>query len=133
MNKKKFVVLAILMVAIIVLSSAIFVACNKNETETPAEEPAAETKTIEPDADLLITNSNFKAIDTESTAYPRSITGWTGSKSSTSDYPTSVIAGAVNTNSDVYSQDASKWQDANKDLYAKLTKNNRYEIGRAHV
>ncbi|MBR4800766.1 MAG: hypothetical protein IK048_03775 [Clostridia bacterium] len=133
MNKKKFVVLAILMVAIIVLSSAIFVACNKNETETPAEEPAAETKTIEPDADLLITNSNFKAIDTESTAYPRSITGWTGSKSSTSDYPTSVIAGAVNTNSDVYSQDASKWQDANKDLYAKLTKNNRYADGDRNI
>ena len=127
MNKKKFVVLAIMMVALIVLSSALFVACNKNDSSANEEEtPSSETETIEPTEGLLISNSDFKVVSTTATDYPRTITDWTGAKSYNSDYASSVVAGAISLEQALYEASASKWKDEDKTLFDKLKAGGRY-------
>ena len=128
MNKKKLVVLAILMVAILVLSSVLFIACNKQNEETPADDSSSsETETIEETEGLLIKNSDFKVVSTSTDSYPRTITNWTGAKSySSSSYPSSVIAGAISVESSLYSANASKWQDESGALRTLLLAGDRY-------
>ena len=126
MNKKKFVFLAIVMVAVIVLSSVFFFACDKKAEETPAEEET-ETETIEATEGLLIANSDFKVVSTATEGYPRTITDWSGAKTySSGDYPSGVVAGAVSIDSALYSANKSAWDDSSDELYNLLTANGRY-------
>lgn len=129
MNKKKFLVLAILMVALIVLSSALFVACNKNsDAGTSSDTPSEESKTIEPTEGLLITNSDFKVVSTSTESYPRTITNWTGAKSySSASYPSTVVAGAISLEEALYAANASAWKDSDKALYQKLIAGEHYK------
>ena len=75
MNKKKIVILSLMLVAIIALSSALFVACNNDTPEADKN-----NTTITETEGLLIKNGDFKVIDTKATDYPRAITSWTGGK-----------------------------------------------------
>ncbi len=128
MNKKKFLVLAILMVALIVLSSALFVACNKKGADTSSDTPSEESKTIEPTEGLLISNSDFKVVSTSADSYPRTITDWTGAKSYPSaTYPSTVVAGAISLEEALYAANASSWKDSDKTLYAKLTAGDHFK------
>ncbi len=128
MNKKKFLVLAILMVALIVLSSALFVACNKNDAQTDSDTPSEESETIEPTEGLLIANSDFKVVSTDTESYPRTITSWSGAKTySSGSYESGVIAGAISLEEALYAANKSTWKDTDdKGLYAKLTAGGRY-------
>lgn len=122
MNKKKFAVLALLMIALVVLSSAMLVACNKDDDKT-----SDKTQTIEATKGLLISNGDFKVIDTASKTYPRSITSWTGSKSfSSGDYRDDVISGAISLKKDDYDANKSTWNDKDDVLYNKLVAGGRY-------
>lgn len=124
MNKKKFVVLALMMIALIVLSSCMFVACDKdsdNTTDTKKE-------TIEATKDLLISNGDFKVIDTTSDAYPRKITSWSGAKMySSGNYKDDVTAGAISLDKALYDANKSKWDDQNDELYNKLIAGGKYD------
>ncbi|MBQ9276142.1 MAG: hypothetical protein IJ226_00945, partial [Clostridia bacterium] len=128
MNKKKFLVLAILMVALLVLSSALFVACNKNDAQTDSDTPSEESETIEPTEGLLISNSDFKVVSTTTDSYPRTITDWSGAKTySSGSYESGVIAGAISLEQALYAANKSTWKDTDeKGLYAKLTAGGRY-------
>ena len=55
MNKKKIVILSLMLVAIIALSSALFVACNNDTTEADKN-----NTTITETEGLLIKNGDFK-------------------------------------------------------------------------
>ena len=92
MNKKKIVIVALMLVAVIALSSALCVACNN---DTPASGNG--DTTITETEGLLIKNSDFKVIDASATSYPRSITNWTGGKMySSGSYKDDVTAGVIN-------------------------------------
>ena len=77
MNKKKFAVLALMMIALVVLTSAMFVACNNNDDNNTTDDTQ---KTIEATKGLLVSNGDFKVVDTSVKTYPRTITSWTGGK-----------------------------------------------------
>ncbi len=123
MNKKKFVVLALLLVAVIALTSCMLVACN-DDNSTDNSTPTA---TIEATKDLLINNGDFKVVDTTVNTYPRSITSWTGSKMySSGDFRDDVIAGAISLEKALYDANKSSWNDDNDELYNKLTAGGKY-------
>lgn len=126
MNKKKLVFLAIMMVFIIVLSSALFVACDKNKGGTTPADEDEQTETVEPTEGLLISNSDFKVLGTTGD-YPLTISDWTGAKSySSGSYPTGVIAGGISLDSTLYSQNKSAWGDDDETIYNLLKANGRY-------
>lgn len=122
MNKKKFLVLALLMIAVIALTSCMLVACNTDE-----ETPSGTTETIEATKDLLISNGDFKVVGS-TTSYPSSITSWTGGKMySSGNYNDDVISGAISLDKTAYDQNKSKWDDDDDTLYNLLTANGRYD------
>lgn len=121
MNKKKFLVLALLMIAVIALTSCMLVACNTDE-DTDSDT----TETIEATEGLLISNGDFKVVGSTS-SYPSSITSWTGAKMySSGNYKSDVTSGAINLDKTVYDKNKSKWNDDDDTLYNLLTANGRY-------
>ena len=123
MNKKKFAVLALMMIALVVLTSAMFVACNKNDDNTTDDT----TKTIEATKGLLISNGDFKVVDTSVKTYPRTITNWTGGKTySSGNYKDDVTAGAISLDKALYDANKSKWNDDDNSLYDALVAGGRY-------
>lgn len=121
MNKKKFLVLALLMIAVIALTSCMLVACNTDE-DTDSDT----TETIEATEGLLISNGDFKVVGSTS-SYPSSITSWTGAKMySSGNYKSDVTSGAINLDKAVYDKNKSKWNDDDDTLYNLLTANGRY-------
>lgn len=122
MNKKKIVILSLMLVAIIALSSALFVACNN---DTPSDDK--NNTTITETEGLLIKNGDFKVIDTKATDYPRTITSWTGGKMySSGSYKDDVTAGVISLSKAVYDANKSKWNDSDDSLYNKLVAGGRY-------
>lgn len=123
MNKKKFAVLALLMIALVVLSSAMLVACNKDADNGNDDT----TKTIEATKGLLISNGDFKVVDTSVKTYPRTLTSWTGGKTySSGNYKDDVTAGAISLDKALYDANKSKWDDNDDTLYNKLIAGGRY-------
>lgn len=121
MNKKKFLVLALLMIAVIALTSCMLVACNTDE-DTDSDT----TETIEATEGLLISNGDFKVVGSTS-SYPSSITSWTGAKMySSGNYKSDVTSGAINLDKAVYDKNKSNWNDDDDALYNLLTANGRY-------
>lgn len=104
---------------LMVLSLTLLVACNN--AETPADNTDEEVK-IEATEGLLISNSDFKVVDTSSDAtYPLSITSWTGaSMYSSGSYPKGVIAGAISLEQALYTANASAWKDEDGTIYELL-------------
>lgn len=124
MNKKKFAVLALLMIALVVLSSAMLVACNKNGDNNDSDN---KTTTIEATKGLLISNGDFKVVDTSVKTYPRTLTSWTGGKTySSGNYKDDVTAGAISLDKALYDANKSKWNDNDDVLYNKLIAGGRY-------
>lgn len=124
MNKKKFAVLALLMIALVVLSSAMLVACNKNGDNNDSDN---KTTTIEATKGLLISNGDFKVVDTSVKTYPRTLTSWTGGKTySSGNYKDDVTAGAISLDKTLYDANKSKWNDNDDVLYNKLIAGGRY-------
>ena len=124
MNKKKFVVLALMMIAIIVLSSCMLVACNKDEDGNGS---TTDSTTYEETKDLLVKNGDFHVIDTASTAYPRSLTSWSGAKMySSGDYKSDVTAGVISLDKALYDANKSKWGD-DQDVLYNLLNDGRYD------
>lgn len=124
MNKKKFAVLALLMIALVVLSSAMLVACNKNSDNNDSDN---KTTTIEATKGLLISNGDFKVVDTSVKTYPRTLTSWTGGKTySSGNYKDDVTAGAISLDKALYDANKSKWNDNDDVLYNKLIAGGRY-------
>ena len=122
MNKKKIVILALMLVAVIALSSALFVACN-NDTPASGDGDTTITET----EGLLIKNSDFKVIDASATSYPRSITNWTGGKMySSGSYKDDVTAGVINLSKALYDANKSKWGDDDDAIYNLLVAGGRY-------
>lgn len=123
MNKKKFTVLALLLIALIVLSSAMLVACNdKTDDKTDGTK-----ETIEATKDLLITNGDFKVVDTSKKTYPRTVTSWTGGKTySSGKYNDDVTAGVISLNKSDYDANKSAWNDTDDSLYNALVAGGRY-------
>lgn len=111
MKKKRLTLLALMMALLMVLSMATLVACNKADSSSD-DDTTADT-TIEATEGLLISNSDFKVVNTASTAkYPLSITGWTGATSySSGTYNTGVIAGAISLEEALYSANRTTWKD----------------------
>ena len=123
MNKKKFTVLALLLIALIVLSSAMLVACN-DKTD---DKPDGTKETIEATKDLLITNGDFKVVDTAKKTYPRTVTSWTGGKTySSGKYNDDVTAGVISLNKSDYDANKSAWNDTDDSLYNALVAGGRY-------
>ena len=123
MNKKKFTVLALLLIALVVLSSAMFVACNNNDN---GKTDAAD-KTIEATKDLLLTNGDFKVVDTSKKTYPRTVTSWTGGKSySSGKYNDDVTTGVISLDKSDYDANKSAWNDSDDSLYNALVAGGRY-------
>lgn len=123
MNKKKFAVLALLMIALVVLTSAMFVACN-NDNNNSSDDTQ---ETIEATKDILISNGDFKVVDTSAKDYPRSVTSWTGGKSySSGKYNDDVTAGAISLDKSKYDANKSKWNDSDDSLYNALVAGGRY-------
>lgn len=119
MNKKKFAVLALLMIALVVLSSAMLVACNKDADNGNDDT----TKTIEATKGLLISNGDFKVVDTSVKTYPRTLTSWTGGKTySSGNYKDDVTAGAISLDKALYDANKSKWDDNDDTLYKSLSR-----------
>lgn len=122
MNKKKFAVLALLMIVILTLTSCLLVACNPGENSDDNE-----TTTIEATKGLLINNSDFKVVDTSVKTYPRSVTSWTGAKMySSSTFRDDVIAGIINLEEAVYNANKSKWKDDNNEIRNKLLEGGKF-------
>lgn len=123
MNKKKFTVLALLLIALIVLSSAMLVACN-DKTDDKTE---GTKETIEATKDLLITNGDFKVVDTAKKTYPRTVTSWTGGKTySSGKYNDDVTAGVISLNKSDYDANKNAWNDTDDSLYNALVAGGRY-------
>ena len=126
MNKKKLAFLAIMMILIIALSSALFVACDKNKGGTTPADEEEQSETIEPTEGLLISNSDFKVLGTAD-EYPLTITDWTGAKAySSGSYPDGVVAGGISLDPEVYAANRSAWDDDENTVYNLLTANGRY-------
>ena len=127
MNKKKFVFLAIMMVFVIVLSSALFVACNKSSDEATPSEDESKSETIKPTEGLLISNSDFKVLGTSSDKYPLTITDWTGARTySSGSYPSEVVAGGISLDGDLYNANKSAWGDDDDTILNLLKAGGRY-------
>lgn len=124
MNKKKFAVLALMMIALVVLTSAMFVACNNNDDNNTTDDTQ---KTIEATKGLLVSNGDFKVVDTSVKTYPRTITSWTGGKTySSGNYKDDVTAGAISLDKALYDANKSKWNDNDNSLYNALVAGGRY-------
>ena len=124
MNKKKFAVLALMMIALVVLTSAMFVACNNNDDSNTTDDTQ---KTIEATKGLLVSNGDFKVVDTSVKTYPRTITSWTGGKTySSGNYKDDVTAGAISLDKALYDANKSKWNDDDNSLYNALVAGGRY-------
>lgn len=122
MNKKKFVVLALLMIAVIALSSCMLVACNNDN-----DDDSDTTTTITATEGLLISNSDFKVVDTKVTSYPRTVSSWTGAKMySSGNFKDDVIAGAISLDKALYDANKSEWDDDDDEIYNKLIAGGRY-------
>ncbi len=121
MNKKKFTVLALLMVVILTLTTCLFVACNPDNSDDGTN------KEIKATEGLLINNSDFKVVDTSVKTYPRSLTSWTGAKMySTSTFRDDVTAGIINLEQSLYNANKSKWEDVDDVIREKLLAGGRY-------
>lgn len=121
MNKKKFAILALLMVVIMTLTACLLVACNNDSSNGSGNTTIEETK------DLLIKNSDFKVIDTKTSSYPRSLTSWTGAKQySSSNFRDDVTAGVISLVESTYNANKSKWDDQNGEILEKLLADGRY-------
>ncbi len=116
MNKKKTVVLALLLVVIVALTSCLLYACNPtNAPEEPEE--------IEATEGLLIQNGDFKMTDQDAKDYPRSADNWSGSKMySSSSFRDDVISGVISLDSALYAANKEAWSedDADDELRSKL-------------
>lgn len=121
MNKKKFVILALLMICVIALSAGMLVACNDGGVDN-----ADNNTSIEATEGLLIKNSDFKVVGSGD-KYPLSITSWTGAKQySINTFRDDVIAGAINLDAQKYSKNQSSWDDDGT-LYSLLTQGGRFD------
>ncbi len=106
MNKKRLTALAIMMIVMMVLTIGLLAACNKGD------DTSNETVTVDPTEGLVIPNSDFKVLGTDTTAYPRSISNWSGAKMySTSTFPGDVIAGGISLEEALYNEFRTKWND----------------------
>ena len=124
MNKKKLVVLTLLVALMFTLASCMLVACNPDDNKTD------DSKTPTATEGLLISNGDFKVINTASDSYPRTITGWSGAKMyNGGSYRDDVIAGAVKVTKDLYNANKAKWDDKDDALYNALTADGRYGEG----
>lgn len=122
MNKKKIAILALLMIAVIMLTSCLMAACNPNGSNSE------EAPKIEATEGLLINNGDFKVIDTGVKTYPRAVTSWTGAKMySSSSFRDDVTAGVISLERDLYYANKSKWKDGGNELYDKLNAGGRYD------
>lgn len=114
MNKKKTLVLALLLAVIVVMTSCLFYACNPTGS---ADEP----EKLEATEGLLIQNGDFKMVDQDATSYPRSLNNWSGAKMySSSSFRDDVIAGAISLDSALYGANKQAWDDADDALRQKL-------------
>ena len=120
MNKKKFSVIALVLLVVMAISALVLAACNPDDT------PADTSSDTEATEGLLISNSDFKVIGT-SGDFPRSVTSWSGARLySSSAVHEDVIAGAVNLSSATYEQYRHLWDDEDGALYKLLTADGRY-------
>ena len=123
MNKKKFTVLALLMIVVLTLSSCLLFACNPDSSSDGDDDAK-----IEATEGLLINNGDFKVVDTSVKTYPRAVTGWTGAKMySNSSFRDDVTAGVISMNKNSYNANKSKWKDDNDEIWQKLNANGRYD------
>lgn len=122
MNKKKLVVLTLLVTVMFTLASCMLVACNPNTDDGTDDTKLTATE------GLLLSNGDFKVVDTTVKTYPRTITGWSGAKMyNGGSYRDDVIAGAVNLSKNLYDANKATWSgDENSELYDKLIANGRY-------
>jgi len=122
MNKKKFTVLALLLIVILTLTSCLLVACNQAGSADDGSD-----KTIKATEGLLINNSDFKVVDTSVSTYPRSVTNWTGAKQYSSDtYRDDVTAGVISLEEALYNENKTKWGDDDGEIRNKLLAGGRY-------
>lgn len=122
MNRKKLTVLALMMIAVIALTSCVLVACNPAATNED-NKPSA----IKATPDLLISNGDFKVIDTTAKDYPRGLTSWTAAKQySSSTIRDDVTAGVVSLEEALYAANKSNWSDDEGKLRELLLKGGRY-------
>ena len=120
MNKKKFSVIALVLLVVMAISALVLAACNPDDT------PADTSSDTEATEGLLISNSDFKVIGT-SGDFPRSVTSWSGARLySSSAVHEDVIAGAVNLSSATYEQYRHLWDDEDGALYKLLTADDHY-------
>ena len=120
MNKKKFSVIALVLLVVMAISALVLAACNPDDT------PADTSSDTEATEGLLISNSDFKVIGT-SGDFPRSVTSWSGARLySSSAVHEDVIAGAVNLSSATYEQYRHLWDDEDGALYKLLTAGGHY-------
>ncbi len=116
MNKKKTVVLSLLLVVIVALTSCLLYACD------PANTPE-EPEKLEATEGLLIQNGDFKMVDETATSYPRSMNNWSGSKMySSSSFRDDVIAGVISLDSALYAANKQAWDDKTDALRQALVK-----------
>ncbi len=121
MNKKKFVVLTLLLVVIFTLTTCLLVACDTDVDDDVNQE------TVEATEGLLISNGDFKVVDTSDDAYPRRITSWTGAKMySSGDFRDDVIAGAINLDETSYAANKATWSDNDDTIKNLLKKGDSY-------
>ncbi len=122
MNKKKFTVLALLLIVVLTLTSCLLVACNPANSDDDGAD-----KTIKATEGLLINNGDFKVVDTSVSTYPRSATNWTGAKQYSSDtYRDDVTAGVISLEEALYNENKSKWGDDDGEIRNKLLAGGRY-------
>ena len=122
MNKKKFAVLALLMVVVLTLVSCFLVACNPDSSSDGSDD-----EKIEATKGLLINNSDFRVIDTSISTYPRSATSWTGGKMySSGSFRDDVVAGVISLEEAAYNANKSKWKDEEGQIRNKLLADGRF-------
>jgi len=121
MNKKKFAVLALLMIVIVALTSCLLAACNQDNPDDSKKDPIKATE------GLLISNSDFKVIDTSVSTYPRSVTSWTGAKQySSGSFNDDVTAGVISLEAAFYNANKSKWGDSDNKIRDLLLAGGKY-------
>lgn len=111
MNKKTKLFLTVLLVFMLVVTLALFVACNKDNSQDEKEDTP--TETVEATEGLLIGNSDFKVSSSATGAYskyPDSAKSWAGSSMySSGKFPIDVIAGVINLADANYTKYQSTW------------------------
>ena len=111
MNKKTKLFLTVLLVFMLVVTLALFVACNKDNSQDEKEDTP--TETVEATEGLLIGNSDFKVSSSATgtySKYPDSAKSWAGSSMySSGKFPTDVIAGVINLADANYTKYQSTW------------------------